>query len=92
MLELRWKSGGVKTVKKTEKYVTCDGLVWAGEQAIDVGLIDALGSSSYVAREVIGAEKIVDYTYNQPVLERFVERFGASMASGVTSVMDNIWR
>ncbi len=68
------------------------GLVWTGEQAIDVGLVDALGSSSYVAREVIGAEKIVDYTYNQPVLERFVERFGASMASGVTSVMDNIWR
>jgi len=68
------------------------GLVWTGEQAIDVGLVDALGSSSYVAREVIGAEKIVDYTYNQPAFERFVERFGASMASGVTSTMDNIWR
>lgn len=68
------------------------GLVWTGEQAIDVGLVDALGSSSYVAREVIGAEKIVDYTYDQPVLERFVERFGASIASGVTSTMDNIWR
>ncbi len=68
------------------------GLVWTGEQAIDVGLVDALGSSSFVAREVIGAEKIVDYTYDQPVLERFVERFGASMASGVTSTMDNIWR
>jgi len=68
------------------------GLVWTGEQAIDVGLVDALGSSSYVAREVIGAEKIVDYTYDQPVFERFVERFGASMASGVTSTMDNVWR
>ncbi len=68
------------------------GLVWTGEQAIDIGLVDALGSSSYVAREVIGAEKIVDYTYDQPVFERFVERFGASMASGVTSTMDNIWR
>jgi len=68
------------------------GLVWTGEQAIDVGLVDALGSSSYVAREVIGAENIIDYSYDQPVFERFVERFGASMASGVTSTMDNIWR
>jgi len=68
------------------------GLVWTGEQAIEVGLVDALGSSSYVAREIVGAEKIVDYTYDKPVLERFVERFGASMASGVTSTVDNLWR
>ncbi len=68
------------------------GLVWTGEQAIDVGLVDALGSSSYVAREIVGVDKIVDYTYDQPVLERFVERFGASMASGLSSTMNDIWR
>ncbi len=68
------------------------GLVWTGEQAIDVGLVDALGSSSYVAREVVGADKIVDYTYDKPVFERFVERLGASMASGVTSTMNELWR
>lgn len=68
------------------------GLVWTGEQAIDVGLVDALGSSSYVAREVVGAERIVDYTYMQPALERFVERFGAAMASSVSSTMSGLWR
>ncbi len=68
------------------------GLVWTGEQAIDIGLVDALGSSSYVAREVVGADKIIDYTYDKPVFERFVERLGASMATGVTSTMENLWR
>jgi len=68
------------------------GLVWTGEQAIDVGLVDALGSSSYVAREIVGADKIVDYTYDQPVLERFVERFGAAMSNGVASSLNELWR
>ncbi len=68
------------------------GLVWTGEQAIEVGLVDALGSSSYVAREIVGADKIVDYTYDQPVIERFFERFGASVASGISSTMNDIWR
>ncbi|RKZ45858.1 MAG: S49 family peptidase, partial [Gammaproteobacteria bacterium] len=38
------------------------GLIWTGEQSIELGLVDALGSPGYVAREVIGAEDIVDFT------------------------------
>ncbi|EIJ44155.1 ClpP class periplasmic serine protease [Beggiatoa alba B18LD] len=54
------------------------GLIWTGEQAIELGLVDALGSSSYVARDVIKAEKIVDFTPNPNLFERFAERFGSS--------------
>lgn len=56
------------------------GLIWTGEKAIELGLVDALGSSSYVAREVIKAEKLVNFTPKANYLDRFAERFGASVA------------
>jgi len=56
------------------------GLVWTGEQALELGLIDGLGSSGYVAREVVGAERIVDYTPKKEIWDRLAERIGASMA------------
>ncbi len=56
------------------------GLFWTGEQATDLGLVDELGSAGYVAREVIGAEDIVDYTPEQDLLDRLVQRFGVAMA------------
>jgi len=57
------------------------GLVWSGEQALELGLVDGLGSSSFVAREVIGAEKIVDYTPKPDPFQEFTKRLGASMAA-----------
>ncbi len=63
------------------------GLIWTGEQALELGLIDGLGSSSYVAREIIGAEKIVDYTRRRPYLERLAERLG----SGVAQALQSLW-
>lgn len=56
------------------------GLVWSGEQALELGLVDKLGSASYVAREVIGAKEIVDYTKQDTPFDRFAKRLGASMA------------
>lgn len=56
------------------------GLIWSGEQALGLGLVDALGSSSYVAREVIGAKTIVDYTREESPLDRFTKKLGASVA------------
>ena len=56
------------------------GLIWSGEQALELGLVDALGSSSYVAREVIGAKTIVDYTREESPLDRFTKKLGASVA------------
>ena len=63
------------------------GLVWTGEQSIDLGLIDGLGKSDYVAREVVGAEKIVDYTHRRPYFERMVERFGATMGTTMVHLL-----
>ncbi len=56
------------------------GLFWTGEQAKKLGLVDEFGSASYVAREVIGEEKIVDYTPKASILERFAERIGMAIA------------
>jgi len=56
------------------------GLIWTGEQSLEIGLVDELASSGYVAREVIGEEDIVDFTQTDDVLERFAKRIGATTA------------
>ena len=62
-----------------------EGLIWTGEAAVKIGLVDELGSSSYVAREVIGEETIVDYTVQEDILERFAERLGSSVAQVIST-------
>ena len=57
------------------------GLVWSGDQGQELGLVDEMGSTSQVARDVIKAEKIVDYTPRRGLLDRFAERVGATMAN-----------
>ncbi len=61
------------------------GLIWTGEAAVEIGLIDELASSSYVAREVIGEESIVNYTLQDDILERFAERLGATVAQVIST-------
>jgi len=56
------------------------GLVWSGEQSLGLGLVDALGSSSFVAREVIGAENIVDFTHREHYFDRWAKQLGATAA------------
>jgi protease-4 len=56
------------------------GLLWIGTKSIELGLADSLGSVEYVAREVIKAEDIVDFTPRENIAERVVRRFGAAMA------------
>jgi protease-4 len=56
------------------------GLVWTGEKSLQLGLVDGLGSSSYVAREIVGAEEIVDFTRHENYFDRFARRFGVAMA------------
>ena len=58
------------------------GLFWTGQQAIDMGLADHLGSLDYVAREVVKAEDIIDYTRRDNVAERLAKRFGAAIGWG----------
>jgi protease-4 len=55
------------------------GLFWSGEQAIQLGLADQLGNLDFVAREIVKAEDLVDYTRRENVAERLVKRFGTAM-------------
>ena len=61
---------------------TFSGLFWTGQQAVEMGLADQLGSLDYVAREVVQAEDIIDYTRRDNVAERLVKRFGAAIGVG----------
>lgn len=61
------------------------GLIWNGEQAKDLGLVDGLGSAGAVARDVVGVEDIVDYSVQKNPLEQFVEKFGISVGKGISS-------
>jgi len=63
------------------------GLLWTGEKAMDIGLVDELGSSSYVAREVIGAEDIINFSYKPNYLDRFAERLGSSVGNSLLSIL-----
>lgn len=56
------------------------GLVWSGEKSVQLGLVDGIGSTDYVARQVIGAEEIIDFTLKRNYLERFAERVGVAAA------------
>ena len=63
--------------------VLFSGLFWTGEDAVKLGLADGLGSSSSVARELIGAEKLVDYTQKRDLLDSVAKRLGASFGAGI---------
>ena len=63
------------------------GLVWSGEQALSLGLIDGFGSASYVARDVIKEERLVDFTQEESPFDRFAKRLGASVAERLALYM-----
>jgi protease-4 len=71
------KTGRGARLKETPE--TFSGLFWTGQQAVEMGLADQLASLDFVAREVIKAEELVDYTRRDNVAERLVKRFGASI-------------
>ena len=70
------RKGRGQRLKETPEMFS--GLFWTGETSIKLGLADALGSSEYVAREVIKQENIVDFTTREGLADRFARRFGAA--------------
>jgi protease-4 len=72
------RKGRGKRLKETPDIFS--GLLWTGDRSIELGLADGFGSVDYVAREVIKAEEIFDFTKKQDITERFARRFGAAMA------------
>jgi protease-4 len=66
------------------------GLYWNGEQAVEMGLADHLGSLDFVAREVVQAAEIIDYTPKENVAERLAKRFGASIGAGAVKALRSV--
>jgi protease-4 len=82
------KEGRGARLKETPD--TFSGLFWNGEEAIQQGLADKLGNLDYVAREVIKAEDIIDYTARDNVAERLAKRFGASIGAGAVKALHSM--
>jgi protease IV len=79
------KEGRGARLKETPE--TFSGLFWNGEEAIRMGLADKTGNLDFVAREVIKAEEIIDYTPRDNVAERLAKRFGASVGAGAIKAL-----
>ncbi|WP_285351625.1 signal peptide peptidase SppA [Pseudomonas sp. ME-P-057] len=77
------KAGRGDRLKDKDHPELFSGLVWTGEQAVGLGLVDGLGSASYVARDIIGEKEMVDYTVQESVFDRFSKKMGASVAEQI---------
>jgi protease IV len=75
------RQGRGKRLKETPELFS--GLLWVGARSVELGLADALGSVDYVAREVVKAEEIIDFTPRENIAERVARRFGAAMAEAL---------
>lgn len=79
------KEGRGSRLKETPE--TFSGLFWNGEDAVKLGLADKFGNLDFVAREVVKAEEVIDYTQRENVAERLAKRFGASIGEGAVRAL-----
>ncbi|MER2540266.1 MAG: S49 family peptidase [Azonexus sp.] len=77
------KTGRGKRLKETPEMFS--GLMWTGVQSVQLGLADEFGSVDSVARDVIKAEKVLDYSLKDNIAERFAKRLGAGAVNGLWS-------
>ena len=75
------REGRGKRLAETEDMFS--GLIWSGAASIDLGLADGIGSLDYVAREVVKAKDIVDYTPQENIADRLARRLGTAIGSTV---------
>ena len=79
------KEGRGERLKVTPE--TFSGLFWNGDEAVRLGLADRLGGLDYVAREIVRAEEIIDYTPHENIAERLAKRFGAGVGAGAVKAL-----
>ncbi|WP_298235789.1 S49 family peptidase [uncultured Azohydromonas sp.] len=79
------KDGRGERLKETPQ--TFSGLFWNGEDAVAQGLADHFGNLDHVAREVVKAEEVIDYTPKENVAERLAKRFGAAVGAGAVRAL-----
>ena len=65
---------------------TFSGLIWTGQKSIEMGLADDMGNLESVARDVVKAEVVIDFTTREGLAERLAKRFGAGVASAFPGV------
>jgi protease-4 len=75
------KAGRGTRLKETPEMFS--GLFWNGEDAVRLGLADSFGNLDFVARDIVKAEEVIDYTPRDNVAERLAKRFGAAMGEGM---------
>lgn len=62
------------------------GLVWSGEASLKIGIADALGNDDFVAKDVIGAKKLVNFTQEELLIDRLAGKLGAAFEHAITSM------
>ena len=82
------KEGRGNRLRETDE--TFSGLFWNGEQAIKLGLADDFGTLDFVAREVVKAEEVIDYTPRENIAERLARRFGAAVGEGAVHALRRV--
>ncbi|HBI68255.1 S49 family peptidase [Massilia sp. IC2-278] len=81
------RAGRGARLKETPE--TFSGLYWTGAKAVDMGLADGFGTVDTVARDIVKAEDIVDYTAHEGLPERVLKKFGASVGEGAVKTMSH---
>lgn len=66
------------------------GLVWTGEEGVKLGIVDAVGNQAYVAKELIGAETLVDFSRQEHLLDRIAGKLGASFGQAISSLVQGV--
>jgi protease IV len=79
------RSGRGSRLKETPEMFS--GLFWNGEDAVRLGLADSFGNLDFVARDVVKAEEVIDYTPRDNVAERLAKRFGAAIGEGAVRTL-----
>ena len=74
------RAGRGKRLKENPEIFS--GLYWTGAKAVEMGLADGFGTVDTVARDVVKAEDIIDYTAHEGLPERVLKKFGASVGAG----------
>jgi protease-4 len=75
------RQGRGKRLKESPEMFS--GLIWNGSKSIELGLADGLGSLDYVAREVVKAEDILDFTPQENLADRLAKRLGTAIGDAV---------
>ncbi|MEQ1531281.1 MAG: S49 family peptidase [Methylococcales bacterium] len=81
------KAGRGDRLKETPDMFS--GLVWTGEEGIKLGVADAYGNDDYVAKEIIGAKTMVDFTHQERLFDRIAGKIGSSFGHTIAGLAQN---